>query len=459
MNLLSFFANNSPPLSRGFSDSPQGLTPNKPDSFWQKVFAPRWVRILIVFLAFLIFLLLWSQVSYQFTAVVFTILPLFIGYGLSYLLQPVNNFFQQFVSKRTSQILVFIFFLIVALGLIFGLFFLFFVQLDGLYRRFFYQTGNLKTFLQDLKQSQGVDNLQLSRFGSDKFKLKYSLLINNALKTEETIFNKKTVAGVFVLLLQISTSFPLLQGICLSLVGWLNENITDYAYLRILWNNWQGIVLILYLLFFTIIIGAFSLGKGEGFFDKLWKFFVSDYEPAVAQQLKVDLKRNLSAWARGLLIVELYIMVGTGISLFTAGIIFSSWSSYLEAGIVLTLFMTLCNLIPYIGPTIGFIPIITIGLIDVVNHGADLFVSWLPFIIAFLACWLVQIGESAVVSPLVYSYQVKLSPILIIVALALTGVIFGFFWMPLAIPAMLVGRIFYQTLYQKKDDKLNPSKT
>lgn len=447
--------------NQDFTVTPTGQQPSS--SFWREVFSARWVRILIAFVAFLVFLLLWNQINYQFTVVIFTVLPVFVGYGLSYLLDPVSRFFQQFFSRKTSQIFVFIFFLIFTLGLVLGLFFLFFVQLNGLYKKFFYQTGNLDPFLQHLKDDLEIKSLKLTRLdnGTFDFNLTYDYLKSNQTITNTISFDKDNVAGAFILLLQISTSFQFLQGICLSLISWLNENITNYGYLQILWNNWQGIVLIIYLLFFTVVIGAFSLGKGATFFEKLWGFFAKDYEPEVADKLRFDLKKNLSAWARGLLIVELYIMVGTGISLFTAGIIFSDWSSYVQASIVLTLFMTLCNLIPYIGPVIGFGPIITIGLIDVVSHGVNDFVSWAPFMIAVGGCFLVQLGESALVSPIVYSHQVKLTPISVIVTLAMTGVIFGIFWMPLAIPAVLIAKIFYRTLYKdkNKNEKLNPQRT
>ena len=457
MNFLTRFAKDFNFTKRTNDSVPlETVDAKPPKSFWHEVFAPRWVRVLIAFLAFLTFLLLWNQVSSQFTVVIFTILPLFVGYGFSYLLEPVSHFFQQYFSKKVSQILVFIFFLILTLGLVLGLFFLFFVQLDGLYKKFFYQTGNLDQFLTDLDNNE-IKSLDLNKINDSEFRLTYSL--ENDPQSKIVTFKKSEVAGAFILLLQISTSFSFLQGICLSLILWLKDNVSNYGYLQILWSNWEGIVLILYLLFFTIVIGAFSLGKGGSFFNRLWSFFAKDYDADVSERLKVDLKRNLSAWARGLLIVELYIMVGTGISLFTAGIIFSDWSSYVEASIVLTLFMTLCNLIPYIGPVVGFVPIVTVGLIDVVNNGADVFVSWAPFIIAVSGCFLVQIGESALVSPLVYSHQVKLSPISVIVALAVTGVIFGIFWMPLAIPVVLIIKIFYQVLYREKNEKLKPQPT
>lgn len=108
--------------NQDFTVTPTGQQPSS--SFWREVFSARWVRILIAFVAFLVFLLLWNQINYQFTVVIFTVLPVFVGYGLSYLLDPVSRFFQQFFSRKTSQIFVFIFFLIFTLGLVLGLFFL-----------------------------------------------------------------------------------------------------------------------------------------------------------------------------------------------------------------------------------------------------------------------------------------------------------------------------------------------
>ena len=457
--------------------------------FWKQVLLVRWLRVLIAFLIFLIFLLLWSYVNYQFTILLLTVLPLFIGYAFSYFLQPVNVFFQRFFSEKTSRILVFILFLILTLALVLGLFFIFFIQLDSLYKKFLYQTQGLDEFLRFLDTTE-VKNLQFVRTGNETFEISYDVLIgdesvsenvagitgdesvskdatintenvapskaiSSPFKSKRATINTEDVAGIFVLLLHIAVNFQFLQGICFSFMVWLDQNVTNYGYLQTLWNNWQGIALILYLLFFTIIIAAFSLGKGSSFFDKVWFFFTKDYEPTVAEKLKLELKKNLSSWGRGLLIVELYIMVGTGFFLFTAGIIFSDWSSYVESSIVLTLFMTLCNLVPYIGPTIGFIPIVSIGLIDVVNHGVDSFVSWIPFIIAVVGCFSVQIGESAFVSPLVYSYKVNLSPTTIIVGLAVTGVVLGVFWMPLTIPAILVFKIFYQVFQKGSEKKSN----
>ncbi len=422
--------------------------------FWKQVLLVRWLRVLIAFLIFMVFLLLWSYVNYQFTILILTVLPLFIGYAFSYFLQPVNVFFQRFFSERTSRILVFILFLIFTLALVSGLFFVFFIQLDSLYKKFLYQTQGLDEFLRFLDTTE-VKNLQFVRTGNETFEISYDVLTGNEFLPKSETINTEDVAGIFVLLLHIAVNFQFLQGICFSFMVWLDQNVTNYGYLQTLWNNWQGIALILYLLFFTIIIAAFSLGKGSSFFDKVWFFFTKDYEPTVAEKLKLELKKNLSSWGRGLLIVELYIMVGTGFFLFTAGIIFSDWSSYVESSIVLTLFMTLCNLVPYIGPTIGFIPIVSIGLIDVVNHGVDSFVSWIPFIIAVVGCFSVQIGESAFVSPLVYSYKVNLSPTTIIVGLAVTGVVLGVFWMPLTIPAILVFKIFYQVFQKGSEKKSN----
>ncbi len=435
---------------------------NDKNPFFQNLFNVRWFRIAICFVLFLLFLLLWQQVGQKFTLLMFTVLPLFVGYGLSHLLEPINQFFRRFFSKRVSQIIVFCFFLFFTLSLVLGLFFILFIQLDDLYRKFLFKTGNVEfeTFLKDIvKKREGneIKDFNFVKSSSDSFELSYSTstdsIISGTGSIKKITVMKNEVAGIFILLLSIASSLPFLKGICFTGIDWIYSNLTNYGYLRSLFANLETIVLFLYLFFFTIVIAAFSLGKTKGFFNKIWYFLTKDHDKNKMEQLKVELRQNLSAWGKGLLIVQLYIFIGSGLFLFVAGIIFSSWSSYDEAAIVLTLFMTFCNLVPYIGPAIGFIPIVSVGLIDVVNEGVNNFGSWAPFIVAFGGCFLVQIGELSLVSPLVYSRQVKLNPIAIIVGLSIFGVLFGVFWMPIAIPTILIIKIIYQTVYEKEDKK------
>lgn len=71
-------------------------------------------------------------------------------------------------------------------------------------------------------------------------------------------------------------------------------------------------------------------------------------------------------------------------------------------------------------------------------------------IIAAGGCLLVQLGESALVSPLVYSYKMKLRPITIIFAIALFGVVFGVLSMPFAIPILIFSKIIAKVVYKKE---------
>ncbi|WHP39200.1 MAG: hypothetical protein QJQ54_01010 [Mollicutes bacterium] len=59
-------------------------------------------------------------------------------------------------------------------------------------------------------------------------------------------------------------------------------------------------------------------------------------------------------------------------------------------------------------------------------------------------------GQSLIVAPMVYSYHVKLSPITIIMGLAIIGVVFGFFAMPFAIPLILIVKIILRVVYKKE---------
>ena len=410
-----------------------------------------WFKVLIIIFALLIFFFIWEQINQKILLLFFTILPLFLGYGFSFLLEPIIHFFSKFFSLKLSRIIVFIFFVLFILALVLGLFFLFFVQINDLYRIFFYKKGGdeFQKFLIQIKETEGdkITDLKFYKQGQN-FILKYKNLDESPEKI--ITISKDEVAGIFVLLLKIAVSLSFLKTLCFAIISWIYSNLADYAYLTLLFNNIEIIFLFLFLFFFTVIIAGFSIGKGTIFFNKFWNFLTHNYDQEISNKLKIRLRKNLGAWAKGLLIVQLYILIFSGLFIFVGGIIFASTSSYDDSAIVLTLFMSLCNLVPYIGPTVGFLPIITVGLIDIVNNGISLFSSWVPFIIAVGGCLLVQAGESALVSPFVYSRQAKVEPVTVIIGLAITGVLFGVWAMPLAIPIILIFKVIYKTIYQEK---------
>lgn len=167
--------------------------------------------------------------------------------------------------------------------------------------------------------------------------------------------------------------------------------------------------------FFTVmILSAYMLFEERG----IRKFFISllpleRKEKVIGALDKVGDK--LGGWLRGQLFLMIIIGLVTGI-----------WTSLLGLPYALTLglWAGLTEVIPFIGPIIGGIPILLIAFID----------SPLKAVIAIVLLALTQQVESNFIVPKVMQRSVGLSPVVVILALLIGGKLFGITGTILAVP-------------------------
>lgn len=420
---------------------------------WKTFFSARWKRLLVLLVGFVLFLILISFVGRTIFAVLFTILPLFFGYGISFLLAPLIHFFSPWIGQRAARWIVFFLFMIIVLGLVIGFIFILVFQFDDLYQQFLNGSGSKdfeNKFIARVNRGEKISNLQFYKIPDVDGQKIFQLTFLDANEQKVMISTSVTqTADVYIFLLKIISFAPYLQRVLFSGIAWLHKSIDNYAWLNfILQDIWLWLSFF-YLIFFTLIVAGFTLDDKGNFYRRLWNFLTKGQDPKTSAFLKTELKTAFSSWFKALLLVQTYILVGTALFVFVAGILFS-WSTYQKSVFVLAFFMFLCNFVPYIGPTVGIIPIIGIGIVDAIKQGGDHINHWLPMIIAAGGCLLVQLGESALVSPLVYSYKMKLRPITIIFAIALFGVVFGVLSMPFAIPILIFSKIIAKVVYKKE---------
>lgn len=167
--------------------------------------------------------------------------------------------------------------------------------------------------------------------------------------------------------------------------------------------------------FFTVIVLSFYLLLEE---QGIRKVFVSllpiDHKTDVANALnKVGAK--LGAWLRGQLALMIIIGSVTGLAVATLGLPYS---------LALGLWAGLTEVIPYIGPILGGIPVVLIAFID----------SPIKALIAAIILGVVQQAESNLIVPKVMQRSVGLSPVIVILALLMGGKLFGIVGTILAVP-------------------------
>lgn len=143
----------------------------------------------------------------------------------------------------------------------------------------------------------------------------------------------------------------------------------------------------------------------------------------------VQASEQVGAYVRGQLVVALLV-----------GIIF--YVGYriidLEYALILSLAAGILNLVPYLGSIMASIPALIIGA----------FVSPLKFVQVVLVIIVEQTLEGRVVSPLILGNELDIHPLTILFLLLVSGSIFGFMGLVLAVPGFAVLRVIWNLFFE-----------
>lgn len=112
----------------------------------------------------------------------------------------------------------------------------------------------------------------------------------------------------------------------------------------------------------------------------------------------------------------------------------------LKYAILLSGFISLMNIIPFVGPYIGGIPAVLVALGKSKKLAA--------FIVAFL--FVSQEIESDIINPIIMSQCVKINPLLIVISVTIIGKVFGIFGMIFAVPILILFKIIYEYYLESK---------
>lgn len=155
-----------------------------------------------------------------------------------------------------------------------------------------------------------------------------------------------------------------------------------------------------------------------------------DFFKFIPRKLRNNISKDLRLYIRSILLDTLFMFIILSIAFNIIGLS----SPYLFA-----LFCAITNIIPYIGPYIGGIPAVLIGLTNSIKMG----------IIVTITIMLVQSIENNIIQPLIVSKNVNLNPILILIGIIIFSHFFGIIGMIISTPIVLVTRNIIE--YYKKN--------
>ncbi|MBU3176053.1 AI-2E family transporter [Clostridium estertheticum] len=235
------------------------------------------------------------------------------------------------------------------------------------------------------------------------------------------------------------------SGLSLDLKGYLSQAITQvYSYLSVSINSiimlFAGIGNILVNSFIGLFI-SFYLLKDHDFFKKLYinsvGLIMRERRFNSLNKTIFEINDIISSFIRGQLLDGLIVGLISSIGLSVIGLDFAFLIG-LTAGIA--------NIIPYVGPLIGCIPAIIIGLLS----PNPIMAVW-----AVLLLLAVQQLDSAVISPKVVGDSMGLHPIFVIMAITIGGSIAGIMGMLLSVPIAGIIKLFIMKIITRNSELEN----
>lgn len=167
---------------------------------------------------------------------------------------------------------------------------------------------------------------------------------------------------------------------------------------------------------------------------RIYKYFISlvpnrYFEMTLMVTNKIN--QQLTNYLKGVF-VQSGIMAGIA----SVGFYFLDLNFFILFGV----FLGLANMIPYLGPAIGFLPPAIYSL--VVTGGID---GLLPIAIVVIIC---QLVDNVLVQPTVIAKSASMHPILVLLGITVGGNLFGLWGMLIAIPLMAILKVSIVILYR-----------
>ncbi len=180
----------------------------------------------------------------------------------------------------------------------------------------------------------------------------------------------------------------------------------------------------------TPILVLYFLVDKEYFKGKAAKLIPNKYRQDILYLSSV-IDRSLKQFIKGRLLMSLYAGVMTAIMLLIFGIEFPFVIGFITA---------LADIIPYIGPLLGYIPAVFFAAISSPIKAIWVSIGWV----------LIQWSENNVIAPKIIGENMGMHPMVILLSIIIGGGIFGVFGMILSVPVVAITKIIVLYLLDKR---------
>lgn len=191
---------------------------------------------------------------------------------------------------------------------------------------------------------------------------------------------------------------------------------------------------------FSIIFAIYFMLDGEklwNYWSKSIKAFTSRQVDTVIHQLLKDVEGVFSGYVRGQVIDAFFMFL-------MVSIVFGFL--HVKFWIVIGLLVGIGNLVPYVGPFLGYGSIAIIGLVT-----SDLNMA----LRAFIALLIIQGIDGNIINPRLLSASIDIHPVLVIVSLIIGSMIGGFLGMLVSVPVGALCKLWFERLVEYRTKTKN----
>ena len=214
------------------------------------------------------------------------------------------------------------------------------------------------------------------------------------------------------------------------------RELVDFGKVGGIVGSVASLVTSLFVAVFAIVFISFFFLKEEGLFGRIICAFVPDKHEMTMNKTMNEIKELLSRYFVGLLLEMLGVAVLDFLGLWLIARIGFNYA------MGIAFIAGLLNIIPYVGPILGYGIGIIFGIIIKLGTGAGLDVNiWVFILIIFAIMFTVQMIDNFIYQPLIYSTSIKAHPLEIFIVILMASSIGGAIGMLVAIPAYTIVRV------------------
>ena len=189
-------------------------------------------------------------------------------------------------------------------------------------------------------------------------------------------------------------------------------------------------------IFFAMIFAVYFLLDSDGitgYWDRVRKIFVKEQTRAKVHEILMDADKCFSGYIRGQFLDALLVGIITFIAMLICGVPYP---------FVLGLLTGVGNLIPYVGPVVGFATLVIVCLIES---------AWTKLLIGGIVLAVLLFLDGNVINPKLLSTNIEVHPLLVFAAMIAGSAVGGLLGMLIAVPLAALLKIEFDKFIAHKE--------